>query len=372
MSRRRVACVAGARPNFMKVAPVLRALAAHPRLEGVFVHTGQHYDGNMSGSFLAELELPEAQFHLGVGSHAHGRQTARIMEAFEEVLPELAPDLVIVVGDVNSTVACSLVAAKSGVPVGHVEAGLRSFDRTMPEEVNRVVTDQLSDLLFVTEESGIENLRREGIPDERVHFVGNTMIDTLVRLLPRIEAAGAAARHGLAPGGYAVVTLHRPGNVDARERLAPLVELLRETAARVPVVFPVHPRTRRNLESFGLWDALAATPGVRALEPQPYAAFLSLVKDAAFVLTDSGGIQEETTYLGVPCITQRPSTERPSTVTLGTNVLVGEDPARAREAIDRMLDGGRPKGTVPPLWDGHCAERIAEVVDAWLAKRTQP
>ncbi|HKA25357.1 MAG TPA: UDP-N-acetylglucosamine 2-epimerase (non-hydrolyzing), partial [Candidatus Eisenbacteria bacterium] len=292
--------------------------------------------------------------------------TARIMEAFERALGALAPDLVLVVGDVNSTVACSLVAAQRGIPVGHVEAGLRSFDRTMPEEINRLVTDRVSDLLFVTERSGMENLKREGIPDERVHFTGNTMIDTLTRLLPRIDEARAAEKLGLARKGYAVVTLHRPSNVDTRADLEPLVALLADTAAELPVVFPVHPRTRASLEGFGLWETLASAPGLRALEPQPYTEFLSLVKDAAFVLTDSGGIQEETTFLGVPCITRRRSTERPSTVELGTNVLVGDDLARARAEIARARNGHAKRGTVPPLWDGHCAERIVSVVDRWL------
>jgi UDP-N-acetylglucosamine 2-epimerase (non-hydrolysing) len=367
VTRRRVACVAGARPNFMKVAPLLRAMSGHPRLEALFVHTGQHYDENMSGTFLDELGLPAPDVHLGIGSVANGHPTARIMEAFAHALPALAPDLVLVVGDVNSTVACSLVAAQRSLAVGHVEAGLRSFDRTMPEEINRLVTDRVSDLLFVTEQSGITNLRREGIPDERVHFTGNTMIDTLARLRPKIEEARAAEALGLASKRYAVVTLHRPSNVDTKDDLSPLVDLLRETASQLPIVFPVHPRTRASLESFGLWSALAEAPGIRATEPRPYVEFLSLVKDAAFVLTDSGGIQEETTYLGVPCITRRRSTERPSTVDLGTNVLVGDDVARAKQEIARALGGHARRGTVPPLWDGHCAERIVEVVDGWLA-----
>jgi len=372
MTRHRVACIAGARPNFMKVAPLLRAMADHPRLAPLFVHTGQHYDLNMSGTFLDELGLPAPDVHLGVGREADGHPTARIMDAFAQALGTLAPDLVLVVGDVNSTVACSLVAAERAIPVGHVEAGLRSFDRTMPEEINRLVTDRVSDLLFVTEQSGMANLAREGIAAERVHFTGNTMIDTLTRLLPRIDAARAAQALGLAPKSYAVVTLHRPSNVDAREELERLVALLRETAARLPVVFPVHPRTRASLESFGLWTVLAETPGLHALEPKPYTEFLSLVKDAALVLTDSGGIQEETTFLGVPCITRRRSTERPSTVDLGTNVLVGDDLGRAREEIARATNGHAKKGTVPPLWDGHCAERIVAIVDQWLAAGRQP
>src|SRR5262249_7683877 len=342
-------------------------MADHPRLTPLFVHTGQHYDLNMSGTFLEELGLPAPDVHLGVGAQANGHPTARIMDAFAGAVGTLAPDLVLVVGDVNSTVACSLVAAQRGLAVGHVEAGLRSFDRTMPEEINRLVTDRVSDLLFVTEQSGIANLKREGIADERVHFTGNTMIDTLTRLLPRIEEARAAEKLGLAPKSFAAVPLHRPPTVETPEDLAPLVELLRDTASQLPVVFPVHPRTRASLESFGLWQALVESPGIRALEPRPYVEFLSLVKDAALVLTDSGGIQEETTFLGVPCITRRRSTERPSTVDLGTNVLVGDDVERAREEIARARNGNARRGTVPPLWDGHCAERIVEIVDGWLA-----
>jgi UDP-N-acetylglucosamine 2-epimerase (non-hydrolysing) len=359
--------VAGARPNFMKVAPVLRALAGHRSLAGRLVHTGQHYDENMSESFLRDLELPPPDAFLGVGSHPHGRQTARVMEAFEGALPALAPDLVLVVGDVNSTLACALVAAKCGVPVAHVEAGLRSFDRAMPEEINRVLTDQVSDLLFVTEESGTENLAREGIAGSRVHFTGNTMIDTLVRLLPRIDGARAFAALGLAPGEYAVVTLHRPSNVDRAERLAELVDFLAETARALPVAFAVHPRTRRNLAEAGLWQRLSGARGVITLEPQPYPEFLSLIKHCRFALTDSGGIQEETTYLGVPCSTLRTSTERPSTTCLGTNVLVGEDLAAARAAVARVLAGAARPGVIPPLWDGRCAERIAAVLEQRLA-----
>jgi UDP-N-acetylglucosamine 2-epimerase (non-hydrolysing) len=365
MSRRNIVCVAGARPNFMKVAPVLRALAPRTGLAGVLVHTGQHYDPNMSDSFLRDLELPPPAVHLGVGSASQGAQTARIMESFEQALPALDPALVLVVGDVNSTIACALVAVKQGVPVAHVEAGLRSFDRTMPEEINRILTDQIAEYLFTTEDSAGANLAREGIPPERVHFTGNTMIDTLVHLMPRIEAARAREPLGLPAGGYAVVTLHRPSNVDAPARLGALLELLAGIARRLPVVFPIHPRTRANLARFGLEGGLAGSR-VLLLEPQPYPAFLSLVRECRFVLTDSGGLQEETTYLGVPCITQRATTERPVTTRLGTNRLVGEDPAAARRAIDALLDGDVPRGTVPPLWDGRCAERIVSVLEERL------
>jgi UDP-N-acetylglucosamine 2-epimerase (non-hydrolysing) len=355
VSRRRIVCVAGVRPNFMKVAALLRALQGHRSLEGLLVHTGQHYDASMSDSFLADLEMPAPVAHLSVGPDLPTRQTARIMEAFEQALAGLAADLVLVVGDANSTLACALTALKCRIPVVHVEAGLRSFDRGMPEELNRILTDQMADLLFVTEQSGIDNLRREGIPDERVHFTGNTMIDTLAHLMPRIDAARAPQALGLEPAGYAVATLHRPSNVDEPRRLAELVDLVIALSAKLPVVFPVHPRTRGTLEQSGLLARLAAVPAVRVLGPQPYIDFLSLTKGSRFVLTDSGGIQEETTFLGVPCITARTSTERPVTTEIGTNVLVGDDLVRSREAIDRVLAGKARPGTIPPLWDGHSA-----------------
>jgi UDP-N-acetylglucosamine 2-epimerase (non-hydrolysing) len=363
MSRRRIVCVAGVRPNFMKVAAILRALRGHRRLEGLLVHTGQHYDASMSDSFLSDLEMPEPVAHLHVGPDLPTRQTARIMEAFEQALAGLAADLVLVVGDANSTLACALTAVRCRIPVVHVEAGLRSFDRGMPEEINRILTDQMADLLFVTERSGIENLRREGIPDDRVHLTGNTMIDTLVHLMPRIDAARTAEGLGLERGGYALVTLHRPSNVDDPGRLTALVDLLLELAGRLPVVFPVHPRTRGTLEGAGQWARLAAVPALRVLGPQPYFDFLSLMKGSRFVLTDSGGIQEETTFLGVPCVTARTSTERPVTTEIGTNVLVGDDFDHSREAIGRILAGEARRGAIPPLWDGHSAERTVAVLD---------
>jgi UDP-N-acetylglucosamine 2-epimerase (non-hydrolysing) len=365
--RRRIICIAGVRPNFMKVGALLRAMEGHPRLEGVLVHTGQHFDAAMSDSFFADLKLPEPAVHLRVGPDHPARQTARMIAAFEDALPSLTPDLVLVVGDANSTLACALAAMQCRVPVVHVEAGLRSFDRAMPEELNRILTDQIADMLFVTEQSGIDNLKREGIPDSRVAFTGNTMIDTLAHLMPRIDAAGAAARLGLEAGGYAVVTLHRPSNVDDPARLAELVELLHELSAKLPVVFPVHPRTRGTLERAGLLAKLEGMSALRVLGPQPYIDFLSLTKTSRFVLTDSGGIQEETTYLGVPCITARTSTERPVTTEIGTNVLVGEDLMRSREAIDRVLAGQARKGQVPPLWDGHSAERTVKILEQRFA-----
>jgi UDP-N-acetylglucosamine 2-epimerase (non-hydrolysing) len=363
MNRRRVVCVAGVRPNFPKVAALMRALRGHRTLEGLLVHTGQHYDASMSDSFLSDLEMPEPVAHFQVGPDLPVRQTARIMEAFEQALAGLAADLVLVVGDANSTLACALTAVKCRLPVVHVEAGLRSFDRAMPEEINRILTDQMADLLFVTERSGVENLRREGIPDGRVHFTGNTMIDTLVHLMPRIDAARTAEGLGLPRGGYAVATLHRPSNVDEPRRLTELVDLLLELAAKLPVVFPVHPRTRGTLEGAGQWERLAAAPALRVLGPQPYIDFLSLMKGSRFVLTDSGGIQEETTFLGVPCVTARTSTERPVTTEIGTNILVGDDFARSREAIGRILAGEVRRGVVPPLWDGHSAERTVAILE---------
>ena len=366
MSRRRIICVAGVRPNYMKVAAVLRALRGHHSLEGLLVHTGQHYDASMSDTFLSDLELPEPVAHLHVGPDPPARQTARIIEAFEQALAGLAADLVLVVGDANSTLACALAAVKCGIPVAHVEAGLRSFDRGMPEEINRILTDQIADLLFVTERSGVENLRREGIPDERVHLTGNTMIDTLVHLMPRIDAARAAEGLGLERGGYLVVTLHRPSNVDDPDRLTALVDLLLELAMKLPVAFPVHPRTRGRLEAAGQWARLADLPVLHVLGPLPYFDFLSLVKSCRVVLTDSGGIQEETTFLGVPCVTARTSTERPVTTEIGTNILVGDDFARSREVIGRILAGEVRRGAVPPLWDGHSAERTVGILERVL------
>ncbi len=363
MSRRRIVCVAGVRPNFMKVAALLRALRGSRSLEGLLVHTGQHYDASMSESFLADLEMPEPVANLGVGGGLPARQVGRMMEAFEQAVAGLAADLVLVVGDANTTLACGLAAVKCRIPVVHVEAGLRSFDRDMPEELNRILTDQMAEMLFVTEQSGIDNLRREGVPDERVHFTGNTMIDTLMHLMPRIDAAGTARKLGLERGSYAVVTLHRPSNVDNPARLTELVDLLLELAKKLPVVFPVHPRTRGTLESAGLWAKLERVPALHVLGPQPYFDFLSLTKDSRFMLTDSGGIQEETTFLGVPCVTARTSTERPVTTEIGTNVLVGDDVTRSREAIDRILAGKARPGAIPPLWDGHSAERTVAVLE---------
>lgn len=347
--------VVGARPNFMKLAPVYAALQARG-LRQTVVHTGQHYDPEMSVAFFRDLELPPPDFNLEVGSGSHATQTAEVMIRLEPILLERQPDVVLVYGDVNSTAAAALVCAKLLVPVGHVEAGLRSFDRTMPEEVNRVVTDALSDWLFTPSADANENLRREGIPETKIHWVGNVMVDTLVRCLPRAEPPAELRRLDR----YALVTLHRPANVDDATMLARIVRALEALAADLPVVFPVHPRTKRRLEEFGL--APDARDGLRLLGPLPYLQFLGLQQRAAVVITDSGGIQEETTYLGVPCLTLRRNTERPVTVTQGTNRLIGEEPERIPVEVRAVLEGRRRPGRVPDLWDGRAAERIAALL----------
>lgn len=349
--------VVGARPNFMKVAPVMRALGAHPNVRQVLVHTGQHYDVNMSDIFFQQLGLPKPDINLGVGSGSHAQQTAQIMVRFDEILVEHLPDLVLVYGDVNSTAAAALVCAKLHVPVGHVEAGLRSGDRTMPEEINRLVTDQLSDLLFTPSADGDANLQREGVDPAKIHRVGNVMIDTLVRLLPTAEASGALTRLGLTAGAYGLVTLHRPANVDNADRLRALMEALNAISRDMPLVFPVHPRTHQRLQ-----PAVTLSPHLHLIEPLGYLDFLALQVHAAFAITDSGGVQEETTYLRVPCLTVRENTERPVTVSLGTNALVGHDMDRLRREAATILAGGWKIGQIPPLWDGLAGERIAQQV----------
>lgn len=348
--------VVGARPNFMKAAPAIAALGAR-HVPQVLVHTGQHYDAAMSDVFFQQLGMPRPDHNLEVGSGSHAVQTAAIMTRFEEVALKERPDLVLVYGDVNSTVAAALVCAKLGIKVGHVEAGLRSFDRTMPEEINRLVTDQLADLLFTPSEDGNRNLEREGIPAEKIHLVGNLMIDTLVRLLPQ-------ARHPEASrldGPFVLATLHRPSNVDEPQRLRALHQVLEELSHQATVVFPVHPRTRKRLEELGV-----AANGTRLqlINPLGYLEFLALQRDARLVITDSGGVQEETTYLQVPCITVRRNTERPVTADVGTNLLVGDDLDQLRQAANRALAGQWKSGKIPPLWDGRAGERLAEVLAA--------
>jgi len=360
----RILVVAGARPNFVKVAPVIKALKQTGRSEVVLVHTGQHYDYSMSAAFFEELFIPAPDIFLGVGSGSHGEQTARILSTFEEVLLKDPPAAAAVVGDVNSTLACALAAAKCGVPVAHVEAGLRSFDRTMPEEINRVLTDALADYLFTHSPDADENLRREGAPEERIFLVGNVMIDTLREYEAAARARDVAGRLGLQAGGYAMCTLHRPSNVDDPGTLRTVVEILTELQSECPIVFPMHPRTRTRLETFGLADVLLEQKNLQAIDPLGYLDFIGLMAKAAVVLTDSGGVQEETTALGVPCLTLRESTERPVTVTLGTNAVVGTDPNRILAAARRALNGDWPRGILPEGWDGHTAERIAAVLCA--------
>ncbi|MDX1740452.1 MAG: UDP-N-acetylglucosamine 2-epimerase (non-hydrolyzing) [Rhodothermales bacterium] len=357
----RILNVVGARPNFMKIGPIHRQLLKNNLFEPVLVHTGQHYDERMSDIFFRQMELPEPDIYLGIGGGSHAVQTARIMQEFEGVLEKEHADMVVVVGDVNSTLACSLVAVKMHIPVAHVEAGLRSRDRGMPEEINRIVTDSISDYLFVTEQSGLDNLRSEGVADEKVFFVGNVMIDSLVHFLPRAREASVAATYGLADGGFALMTMHRPANVDNAAGLNALVEILQRVSSEMTVVFPVHPRTRLRMEEFALKEAVEALDNVRLIDPLGYLEFLDLMSRAAVVITDSGGIQEETTYLRVPCLTLRDSTERPVTVELGTNQLLPLDPQIVHKTFLDVCERP-PSGEIPPLWDGHAAERIVQVL----------
>ena len=345
--------VVGARPNLMKVAPVFSALKQYSKVKQTLIHTGQHYDTNMSDVFFQQLEIPAPDVNLGVGSGSHARQTADIMTRFEPIVLERKPDMVLVYGDVNSTVAATLVCSKLLIQVGHVEAGLRSFDRAMPEEINRLVTDQLADMLFTPSSDGNENLAHEGIPANRIHFVGNVMIDSLVRLLPVAEKTKL---NGL-PDRYILVTLHRPANVDNDRILKVILGYLLELNSQVKVVFPVHPRTRQRIADFGIDFSK-----LDLREPLPYIEFLSLQRRATAVVTDSGGIQEETTYLKVPCLTLRNNTERPVTVTMGTNILIGQEGATLRAELNKILEGKQKQGTVPPLWDGQTGHRIAEIL----------
>jgi len=353
--------IVGARPNFIKVAPVMNALKTRKHVVQTLIHTGQHYDANMSDVFFEQLGIPAPDVNLAVGSGTHARQTAEIMTRFEPVLLEGKPDLVLVYGDVNSTVAAALVCAKLGVRVGHIEAGLRSFDRTMPEEINRLVTDQLADMLFTPSEDGDFNLQKEGIPAERIFRVGNVMIDSLVKLLSTAQRQNQNGLHkrnaeGYA-GRYALVTLHRPANVDDGVILKRILQSLLEVSQDLSVIFPAHPRTRKRIVDFGL-----QADRLQIVDPLSYLEFLGMESRATVVITDSGGIQEETTYLGIPCLTLRENTERPITVSLGTNVLVGRDPGKLRSELSRILAGNAKKGTIPPLWDGHAGERIAALL----------
>ncbi len=358
----RILHVVGARPNFMKVAPVLSALSARNSVVQTLVHTGQHYDQKMSDVFFNELGLPRPDTNLGVGSGTHATQTAQIMVRFEQALSSLRPDLVLVYGDVNSTVAAAIVCAKQQIPVCHVEAGLRSFDRTMPEEINRLLTDQICDLLFTPSADADTNLMREGVAAEKIHRVGNVMIDTLVRLLPlarkRWDCNPAIA--GWRDKEYALVTLHRPSNVDSQHMLTSILQVLSEISGEIPVIFPIHPRTRQRLSCI---PDLSLPSTVHVTDPLSYLDFLAFQSNAALVITDSGGIQEETTYLRIPCLTVRKNTERPITVTIGSNTLVGEDLLLLRNECSKILNGNAKQGQIPPLWDGRAGERIAAICD---------
>ena len=356
----RILAVVGARPNFVKMAPILSALTEYPYVSTTLVHTGQHYDAQMSDSFFANLEMPRPDVNLRVPGGSAVTQLAEIMTRLEQVLERVHPDLVVVVGDVTSTLAAALTAVKVGRPLAHVEAGLRSFDRSMPEEVNRVLIDAVSDLLFTTEPAGKENLVREGVIAEKIHFVGNVMIDTLLRYREKARESSVLARLGLNRGGYAVLTLHRPSNVDDEGTLGMLLGAIARIQNEVPVVFPVHPRTRRRLEA--LATVLPAMTGLKLADPMPYLDFLQLMSEAQCVLTDSGGIQEETTALGIPCLTLRQNTERPITVGRGTNRVVGTEPDAIYKSWREVAEGRWPAGELPELWDGKAAGRIVRVL----------
>lgn len=376
----KIISVVGARPNFMKVAPIHRAIKKHNNsltnnqsdnhsisqsesgcyITHLICHTGQHYDEKMSKIFFEDLELPEPDFYLGVGSGSHAEQTGKVMVEFEKVLMKEKPDYVLVVGDVNSTIACTLTAAKLHIKTIHVEAGLRSGDRKMPEEINRVLTDSISDLLFVTEKSGMENLKREGVPDEKVYFVGNVMIDSVAYYLSKTNGSNILNEFGLNANEYILVTLHRPSNVDDPAQLKKLIEMLNRLSERRKIVFPVHPRTKNNIAKQSLNHTISQS--LQLCDPIGYIDFLSLTKNAELILTDSGGIQEESTYLGVQCITLRDTTERPITVEVGTNQLLGNDLVAAEKAANEVLNGNIKNGTIPELWDGKAAERIVEVI----------
>ncbi|MDE2270365.1 MAG: UDP-N-acetylglucosamine 2-epimerase (non-hydrolyzing) [Xanthomonadaceae bacterium] len=358
MQRLKVDLIAAARPNFMKVAPLLHALHGQAWCRVRLVHTGQHYDANMSEAFFRDLRLPAPDLHLGVGSGSHAEQTANVMLAYERACIEARPDLIVVVGDVNSTVACALVATKLSIPVAHLEAGLRSRDRRMPEEINRLVTDAVANILWTPSPDADENLIAEGVPPAKISNVGNIMIDSYELMRERIQASGTRGQLGLADGRYGVVTLHRPSNVDEPTALAALVAQLVDISARMPLAFPVHPRTRKNLEAFDLWTTLVDAPGLKVIEPLGYVDFMNLVCGARLVITDSGGVQEETTYLGIPCLTLRTTTERPITVTEGTNRLVALDDLGS--AVEEILCGRWPPGSKPALWDGHAARRVVD------------
>ena len=362
---KKIISVVGARPNFMKIAPIHRAFQKYKgEINHLICHTGQHYDEKMSKIFFDDLELPKPDFYLSVGSGSHAEQTGTIMIEFEKILLKENPDLIIVVGDVNSTIACSLTASKLNIPIVHVEAGLRSFDRKMPEEINRILTDTIAEYLFVTEKSGLINLKNEGISEDKVFFVGNVMIDSLVHFLPKTRNSKILDQLKIESKNYVLVTLHRPSNVDEKENLISLVNLLNNISLKRKVVFPIHPRTKNNLVAFGILSSLS--PNVILADPVGYIDFITLIKNCELILTDSGGIQEESTYLGVQCITIRTTTERPITVEIGTNQLVGDDYVKAEQIATEVLNGKIKQGKIPEKWDGKTAERIAEIISLKL------
>jgi len=359
--------IVGARPNFMKIGPVHRAFSAHPEIESKIVHTGQHYDEKMSDIFFNQLGLPKPHYYLGIGGGTHTQVTAKIMMEFEKIVEDEKPDLVLVVGDVNSTIACALVAVKMGIPLAHVEAGLRSGDRKMPEEINRILTDSISNFMFITEQSGMINLAKEGVPDEKIFFVGNVMIDSLVHFREKAAKSTILEDIGVEKGDYILTTMHRPANVDNEKGCRSILEIIKDTVKYKKLVFPIHPRTSNNFKKFGLYKELESVSGLILLGPQGYLEFLNLMDNAALIITDSGGIQEETTFLQVPCMTFRDSTERPITVELGTNFLMKDlDPKEVHNQLIDILEGDTKKGIIPPLWDGRAADRIAQVLKTRL------
>ena len=360
--RKKIVLVVGARPNFMKAAPLIKKLHENKtKFETILIHTGQHYDRKLSELFFEQLQMPKPDFYLGVGSGSQAVQTAKIMVEIERSFTDIQPDLVVVFGDINSTMAAAIVAAKMCIKIAHVEAGLRSFDKTMPEEINRIITDRLSDYLFVTEQSGLDNLKNEGVPDEKIFFTGNIMIDSLVSNLEQAQDSDILEQLKIESGKYATVTLHRPSNVDDSETLAGLFKVLSSVSKKMPVVFPCHPRTKNRIEEYGLMNDI---PGdnIRMIEPLGYLDFLKLQSSSRIVLTDSGGIQEETTYLGIPCVTMRENTERPVTVDIGSNILCGSDPSRILDVTNEILSGTEKDCDIPQLWDGQTAGRIVDIM----------
>ena len=363
---KKIVNIVGARPNFMKMAPVHKRMLASSEFEPTLIHTGQHYDEAMSKTFFIDLGMPEPDIYLGVGSGSHAEQTGAILIKIEKVMMDLHPDLVIVVGDVNSTIAASLVAAKAGIPVAHIESGLRSFDRSMPEEINRICSDAIAEMLFVTEPSGRDNLLREGKNDQQIHFVGNVMIDSLVDHLEKSNSSTVLKDFSLKPQGYSLLTLHRPSNVDDPATLSRILDAIEIIQRELPLIFPIHPRTRKMIDSFGFSEKVNDMSGLVFSEPLRYLDFLHLMANARLVLTDSGGIQEETTYLGIPCLTLRENTERPITTEIGTNKLVGMDTRKIVIEAFLALNGKQAQGSIPSLWDGKASERIVQILRSEL------